>query len=182
MKLHELNKKHQFEWFVGFVEGHGSWQAELTGRPIFVINLQDPQILYKIKKLVGYGQVTGPYQNKSGSTYYRYRVGNLKGAKQLIEICNGRFVLNKTKKRFENYLKVYNALNSTDEIPLSNNKYVPTLDDPWLSGFIDAEGSFSGFVQKNPENDEPLAVRIRFTLVQKDEQETMNYLSNLLIN
>lgn len=180
MKLHELNKKQQFEWFIGFAEGDGSWQVDDMDRSIFIINQQEPKVLYKIKKLVGYGQITGPYQNRNGSTYYRYRVGNRKGAKQLIEIFNGRFVLNKTKKRFEKYLKAYNDQNSTDEIPLSNNKHVPTLDDPWLSGFIDAEGSFSGVVRKSPENDEPSAVNIRFTLVQKYEQETMNYLSNLL--
>jgi len=180
MKLHQLNKKNQFEWFVGFAEGDGSWQVDLTGRSIFIINQQDPQILYKIKKLVGYGQVNGPYENKNGSTYYRYRVGNLKGTKKLIDIFNGNFVLNKTEKRFGNYLKAYNAQNSTEEIFLSNKRHVPTLDDHWLSGFIDAEGSFSGTVQKGPKNGEPLAVKIRATLVQQDEEETMHYLAKLL--
>ena len=77
MKLNKLNQKHQFEWFVGFAEGE--WQIDNSNRSIFIINQQDPQILYKIKKLVGYGQINGPYENKNGSTYYRYRVGNLKG-------------------------------------------------------------------------------------------------------
>lgn len=66
MKLDQLNEKSQFEWFVGFAEGDGSWQVDATGRSIFIINQQDPQILYNIKKLVGFGQVNGPYHNKNG--------------------------------------------------------------------------------------------------------------------
>ena len=105
MKLDQLNEKSQFEWFVGFAEGDGSWQVDTTGRSIFIINQQDPQILYNIKKLVGFGQVNGPYHNKNGTTYYRYRVGNLEGTKKLIDIFNGNFVLDKTEKRFGNYLE-----------------------------------------------------------------------------
>ena len=168
MKLDQLNEKSQFEWFVGFAEGDGSWQVDLTGRSIFIINQQDPQILNNIKKLVGFGQVNGPYHNKNGSTYYRYRVGNLEGTKKLIDIFNGNFVLDKTEKRFGNYLKAYNAKYSTEEIPLIKEKHIPTLNDHWLSGFIDAEGSFNGS-----------GVRIRFTLVQQDEHKTMHYLAKL---
>ena len=180
MKLNKLNQKHQFEWFVGFAEGDGSWQTDNSNRSIFIINQQNPQILYKIKKLVGYGQIDGPYENKNGSTYYRYRVGNLKGTKRLIEIFNGNLVLDKTQKRFENYLKVYNTQASTKEIPLSEKRHIPTLNDHWLSGFIDAEGSFSGIIRKDPVGGDPLAVKIRVSLVQKDEPGTMHYLAKLL--
>ena len=177
MKLYQLNEKSQFEWFVGFAEGDGSWQTDATGRSIFIINQQDPQILYNIKKLVGFGQVNGPYHNKNGSAYYRYRVGNLEGTKKLIDICNGNFVLNKTEKRFGNYLKAYNAKYSTEEIPLIKEKHIPTLNDHWLSGFIDAEGSFNG--TRLSKEGEPVGVLIRFTLVQQDEHKTMHYLAKL---
>jgi len=180
MKLHQLNKKNQFEWFAGFAEGDGSWQVDNTGRPIFLINQQDPQILYKIKELVGYGQINGPYQNKNGSTYYRYRVEKLEGTKALIEIFNGCFVLNKTEGRFKKYLEAYNAKYSTEKILLIEERPIPTLNDYWLSGFIDAEGLFSGIAAKNGEESNTLAVRIRFTLVQKDEHKTMHYLAELL--
>ena len=179
MKLDQLNEKSQFEWFVGFAEGDGSWQTDATGRSIFIINQQDPQILYNIKKLVGFGQVNGPYHNKNGSAYYRYRVGNLEGTKKLIDIFNGNFVLDKTEKRFGNYLKAYNAKYSTEEIPLIKEKHIPTLNDHWLSGFIDAEGSFNGTTRRLSKEGEPVGVLIRFTLVQQDEHKTMHYLAKL---
>ena len=179
MKLDQLNEKSQFEWFVGFAEGDGSWQVDTTGRSIFIINQQDPQILYNIKKLVGFGQVNGPYHNKNGSAYYRYRVGNLEGTKKLIDIFNGNFVLDKTEERFGNYLKAYNAKYSTQEIPLIKEKHIPTLNDHWLSGFIDAEGSFNGTTRRLSKEGEPVGVLIRFTLVQQDEHKTMHYLAKL---
>jgi hypothetical protein len=179
MKLDQLNEKSQLEWFVGFAEGDGSWQVDARGRSIFIINQQDPQILNNIKKLVGFGQVNGPYPNKNGGTYYRYRVGNLKGTKKLIDIFNGNFVLNKTEKRFGNYLKAYNAKDFTEEIPLIKEKHIPTLNDHWLSGFIDAEGSFNGTARRHSKEGEPLGVQIRFTLTQKDEHKTMHYLAKL---
>ena len=57
--------KNDLDWFIGFSEGDGSWQVDNTGRPLFIINQQDPQTLYKIKKLIGYGTITGPYFNKN---------------------------------------------------------------------------------------------------------------------
>jgi len=180
MKLQKLKIKNKFEWFTGFAEGDGSWQVDATGQSIFIINQEDPQILYKIKKLVGYGQVNGPYQNKNGSLYYRYRVGNIKGTKKLIDIFNGNLVLNKTEERFKKYLEAYNAKTSTEEIPLIKKKHIPSLNDHWLSGFIDAEGSFNGTVRRCPKKGEPSGVLIRFTLVQQDEHKTMHYLAKLL--
>lgn len=180
MELNQLNKKYQHQWLTGFAEGDGSWQTDGYKRSIFIINQQDPQILYKIKKVVGCGQINGPYENKNGSTYYRYRVGNLEGTKRLIEIFNGNLVLDKTQERFENYLKVYNTHKSTKDIYLSKKRHIPTLNDHWLSGFIDAEGSFNGVVPKYPQGGNPPAVRIRASLVQKDEHKTMHYLTRLL--
>jgi hypothetical protein len=92
MKLFNQNNKDALKWFVGFAEGDGSWQIDTNERhkrSIFVINQERPQVLYKIKELVGYGQVNGPYENKNGSIYYRYRVGNLEGTRRLIEYLMG---------------------------------------------------------------------------------------------
>lgn len=99
---------------MGFSEGDGSWQVD-SRRSIFIINQKDPQILYKIKSFIGFGQINGPYKNRNTSTYYRYRVGNIKGTERLIEIFNGNLVLTKTEKRFKGYLDMYNSRVSKDK-------------------------------------------------------------------
>ena len=38
MKLNKLNQKHQFEWFVGFAEGDGSWQTDTFKSKIYLYN------------------------------------------------------------------------------------------------------------------------------------------------
>ena len=180
--MEKTNKKEFLDWFVGFSEGDGSWQVDpnpKTRRSIFIINQKDPQILYKIKSLIGFGQINGPYKNKNGSTYYRYRVGNLKGTERLIEIFNGNLVLTKTEKRFKGYLDMYNSRVSKDkEIKFKPSSRVVRLNDSWLSGFIDAEGSFSGYLRYGP--DGVCGVSIRFSLVQKFEKEVFKDLKSLI--
>jgi len=179
--------KNDLDWFIGFSEGDGSWQVDNTGKPIFIINQQDPQTLYKIKKLIGYGTITGPYFNKNAiNSYHRYRVANLKGTEKLIGIFNGNLVLNKTKHRFSEYLDSFN--NYYSEIRNDTNKQKhfdkqiiePTLENAWLSGFIDSEGCFNGQIVKNKITKEPSTIRLRITLVQKSESEVFQYLKSLL--
>ena len=66
-----MSLENQYDWFGGFVDGYGSWHIS-NGRSIFTITQQNPEILYKIQKLVGYGHVNGPYSKKiNDSIYYR---------------------------------------------------------------------------------------------------------------
>ncbi len=182
--MEKTNKKEFLDWFVGFSEGDGSWQVDpnqKTRRSIFIINQKDPQILYKIKSFIGFGQINGPYKNKNGSIYYRYRVGNIKGTERLIEIFNGNLVLTKTEKRFKGYLDMYNSrVTVSKEIKFKPSSRVVRLNDGWLSGFIDAEGSFSGTTMKYTGTDEIRGVKVRFSLVQKFEKEVFKNLKSLL--
>jgi len=179
--------KKDLDWFIGFSEGDASWQVEQSGRPIFVINQRDPQILYKVKKLIGYGTINGPYFNKNAkNSYHRYKVVNLEGTEKLIGIFNGNLVLNKTKHRFSKYLDAFNNYYSeirndiNKQIHFDNKTIKPTLEDAWLSGFIDSEGCFNGTIVKHRITKEPSTVSLRVTLVQKGEPEVFQYLKSLL--
>jgi len=180
-----INKKQFLEWFVGFAEGDGSWQVDnnpKTQRSIFIINQADPKVLYKIKSFFKFGTVKGPYLNKNGSQYYRYRVADLKNTKTLIEVFNGKLILNKTKTKFRDYANFYNSRPTVQatfqEVSLQENSKLPTFNDSWLSGFIDAEGSFSGHEKKRKGS--TTNVVIVFSLSQKNEKKVLTYLKILL--
>lgn len=185
-----IEKNNFLDWFIGFSEGDGSFQVvsqnsrNNTTRPVFIINQKDPQILYKIKKNLKYGSVTGPYQNKSSkSSYHRFRIGDQKGVQTLIHIFNGKLVLDKTRSRFQLFLKSYNNLAQVQKlnqcIKLKDNLLSPSLKNAWLSGFIDAEGSFSGYIKKF-RNNETKGVALCFSLVQKNEHPIFLKLQVLL--
>lgn len=191
--MKNLTKKQKTQlltWFIGFAEGDGSWQVvsdRNTTKSVFIINQKDPQILHKVKRLLKLGTVSGPYKNKDGSTYYRYRVGTLKGTKELINIFNGNLVLKKAQIRFESYVDAYNSRSTiagtSSMVIFNDNRFLPTLEDGWLSGFIDAEGSFSGTTRKNKKKEgieSITSVTVRFSLVQKFEKEVFEHLKLLI--
>ena len=180
-KLKNLSPKDQTYWFIGFVEGVGAWEIDSkTGRFKFTIEQSNPQVLYKLKQFVGYGQVNGPYSRKKGSTFYRYRVGNLPGTKRLIEIINGNLVLAKTRQSFKDYLRMYNSIQpDVDKIPFKNTAHLPSLNDAWFSGFVDAQGSFSGFIRKSQKSGEYTSAVVRFSIVRKDEHELFKHLKTV---
>jgi len=173
----------RLQWFVGFYEGDGSLQVH-KGRCFFVLNQKDPQVLNYIKKLLQFGSVKGPYKNKRQNTsYYRYTVSDLKDIKTLIEIFNGNLVLNKTKIRFEKFVEHFNSSAMRRNIILKPIKvntgtFVPTLNDGWLSGFIDAEGCFSGYLTRQQSCVSGIA--LTFSLKQKAEEKVFKDLHSLI--
>jgi len=180
----KINKKKFIQWFVGFAEGDGSWNVAKSNssysKASFVINQKDPKVLYKIKSFFGFGTVKGPYYSKkTNKPYYRYYVGNPKHTKVLIETLNGKLVLKKTLKRFEAYVNCYNNLpetvTSSTQVFLEKRKTLPSYRDGWLSGFIDAEGYFSGHVKKDWSK-----ISLNFSISQKAENEVFNHLQKLI--
>ena len=178
-KLFTLSKQSQFEWLTGFAESAGSWQVNAKNEPTFTINHKDAQVLYKIKRLVKYGQVTGPHSIQNGSIHYSYRVANLKGTKKLIQIFNGRLVFNRSQQSFKEYVDSYNSSGSTENILFNNTRHTPTLRDHWLSGFIEDRCLFQGSLQKDVDG-KLQDVKLRFSFSQKSEPETMYHLAKLL--
>ena len=178
-KFMTQNNINQLQWFVGFLEGAGSWQTN-QGHSSFSIDQQDPKVLYKVKKFVGYGKVNGPYTTKTGITFYRYKIGNLKGRKRLIDMVNGKLILNKTQLNFNNFLDMHNSsLQTADQILFKPTRSLPSFEDAWFSGYIDAKGSFSGFLTKDKKSGEYVRATVRFAVVQASEKETFEHLKNI---
>ena len=158
------------EWFIGFVEGDGSFIVS-KNRLFFIINQKDIKTLYFIKEKLGFGQVSW-YK-----TYGRYIVTKNDLIELLILLFKNNLLLKKTNVRFNSWITAYNARKNTKYV---NNYFYPKdltmvdlkllgriRDGSWLSGFISAEGCFNARTSD---------LRARFIIDQKDEWAILNHI------
>lgn len=155
------------EWFIGFAEGDGSFVVT-GGNSVFSIHLHivDLPLLYKIQTELNMGNVY--FKDNSATLIIKAK----KDVATLIEIFKGNIFLDKRKIQFAKWVDNYNLKNQTS-IKLKKNEFSPTLNHGWLSGFVDAEGSFFVSVSKN-------RVVQRFSITQKDAEPEFFYLKELL--
>jgi len=78
--------------------------------------MTQPQVLYRIKTLLKIGKIRGPIETKEGKKYYTYIVGDMKGTSKIIDVFNGKLVLDNNKKIFEKYVTLYNKRCTTDTV------------------------------------------------------------------
>ena len=168
-KLTNLNKIDIkfLEWFIGFVEGDGSFVIT-GGKCVFSIHLHivDLPLLYLIQNQLNMGNV---YFNKNSATFI---IKANKDIATIIEIFNGNLFLQKRILQFTRWVDNYNLKNKTN-IEIKQNQFYPSLSHGWLSGFIDAEGSFFVSISKN-------RIVQRFALAQKDAKIEFLFLKELL--
>lgn len=158
-------------WFIGFIEGDGSFGTN-GKKNYFQIRQKDPKVLYYIKKNLGFGQVI---KKKDG--YFIFRVRDQVNIDRLIKIFYGNLQLKKTQERFYKWIEVYKNYTKLDsKLSLDINfpsKNLINLNNAWLSGFIDAEGSFNVILEKSNN------IYLRFIIDQKNESEILKKIFNL---
>jgi len=140
----KINKKF-LEWFIGFTEGDGSFIVS-KDKVYFDItqNLQDIQVLYYIKKELGFGKVI--IRSEGHRNVGVFYVSSKDNFTRLIKIFNGNLSTNYKKEQFRVWLDTYNKLYSMN-IPFKDRLVKPSLSSGWISGFSDAECSFTGRVK-----------------------------------
>jgi len=153
------------EWLIGFAEGDGSFQAHERGTCAFIITQAstDIAVLNYIQSNLGFGRIM-----QQGSHTHRFVVQDKVGLSLIALIFNGNMVLPTRQLVFEQFLAGVNTLLTSGKVLLSHIPYIvrpvlPTMSDAWLSGFTDAEGSFSVSFLSNSLH----AYRIRYLLAQK---------------
>jgi hypothetical protein len=165
------------EWFIGFVEGNGSF---IVGTPtsknykttFFCINQKDGQLMFKIKKGLGFGVVTSFVQNSI--LYHRYAVCDNENIIRLIHLFNGNLLSKKASERFKLWVHAYNTKQQLIHIH-SNfilfKQVQPTLcfHSAWLSGFADAEGCFYASLTEQKNRALQYRLRMKFYITQKNE-------------
>lgn len=169
------------QWFVGFIEGDGSFVMNSRKDLSFIItqSTADVQILHFIQKTLGFGTVI-----QQGPTTSRYILQNLKDISKLLFLFNGNLCLPMRQKQFLKFLEVYNEkvkknksgkLAHLNPIVPKDFEVIPTQKDGWFSGFMDAEGCFSiSFLKGTP------TFRIRMIVSQK-HKENLPLLSQLIL-
>lgn len=88
----KTDKRVFFEWFVGFTEGDGSFalakfptfRHPYNMRPSFQITQKHPQVLYRIKKELGFGTIVSITEKKTFRSYYRFSVYKLEHVRYLF--------------------------------------------------------------------------------------------------
>lgn len=168
-------------WFIGFAEGDGAILS-YNGRPSFVLTQKESAILYHIQSVLGFGTVC-----QTGN-YYRYFVVDLKGVILLCLLFNRNLVLQHRINPLEKWINnINNSLSNTNSryynftTTIVHNiiPFVPTLTDPWISGFTDAEGTFNVNIKVRAASATGYQVTIRFLLDQKNAFNELMFIRNL---
>lgn len=170
------------EWFIGFVEGDGSFIVSNT-RLFFIINQKQEKILHFIRTNLGFGKISTYTSNtgyNKGKIYSRFIVADKSNIDRLISIFNGNLVLNKTNARFITWLDARNEYSTEKLSYLNKMQFVTFENNAWLSGFIDAEGCFSVVRIQDPKYTLGFRVRLRFILHQKNQVDIFNNLKYFL--
>jgi hypothetical protein len=78
----------------------------------------------------------------AGDGYWNYTITAIEGIELLIELFNGRLLLNKTNSRFvSEWITPYNTIKPDKLVIYRGPGTFVGLQDAWLCGFSDADGS-----------------------------------------
>lgn len=172
-------------WFIGFIEGDGSFiVSPKEKRHFFIINQKDPKVLYVIKEKLGYGKIS-QYKN-----YYRFIVSKRQDIYDLITIIHDNLLLDKTNLRFKIWVDKFKEWHDDSPELVDSNLYLNDvavalakdfIDKGWLAGFIDAEGCFNATkIESTHKTKKNLRIRLRFILDQKDELRVLKNIQEYL--
>ena len=179
-KVQHKKKIHKIflEWFIGFTEGKGTFMM-LNNKVYFDIsvNIKDIQVLYYIRKELGFGKIIIK-KDYVGAPVGAFYVSNYSNFYRLVSLFNGNLCSVNKKQEFKTWLKIFNNQYSK-EIIFINRDIKPSLTTGWLSGYIDAVGSFSG--REAVENNESKSIipYLTFYILHK-EYYILNVISETL--
>lgn len=163
-------------WFIGFLEGKGSFIVDKDKNLEFklVHKSTDASVLLYIKNKLGFGFAR--VQDKVKNNHC-FKVNDEKGLLKLISILNGNLFLETKKKEFKLLIDAYNKKYRTTIIYFENI-HKPDLSNYWLAGFTEAAGSFTCTIKDKP--DKSGLVKLSYILSQEGNYKQMKYLAEIL--
>lgn len=154
------------EWFIGFTEGNGSFITS-KDKVYFDItrNINDIQVLYYIKKQLGFGKVL--IRSEANINVGVFYVTSKENFYRLITLFNGNLSSNLKKEQFYNWLNTYNNQYNSSVVFI-DRLVRPSLLTSWISGFCDAEASFTGRVKRCNTSKLKRAPHLTFSVSHKE--------------
>jgi hypothetical protein len=133
------------EWFIGFTEGDGSFVI-YNNKVYFDLtqDLRDIKLLNKIRTELGFGTIlTRIDKHRNVGVFYLTGKENFL---RFIHLFNGNLLSTYKKEQFKIWLNTFNKQYGYNISYIDS--YIPvSFNSAWLSGFIDAEGSFKARIK-----------------------------------
>jgi hypothetical protein len=182
ISIDKINKNNISSYLAGLFEGDGHiWiskdNVKKKHNPRFCItfSLKNEPLAKKLLGLIEFGHVR--YKPKDNACVLI--VSPVKGLKRIVDLINGELRTPKINQFFNLIDWLNNNHNSNIKKLPVNNK--PLRDNSWLSGFIDADGSFSVQHTKVENNAKKRKVSCRLRIEQRmlDPVTKISYFSVL---
>lgn len=143
-------------YLAGLIEGDGNIGLRII---TIAINYKDIKNAYYLKKLIGYGRVIR-YSHTDKAV--RLIFGDKKARKRVFELINGKLLGPYKHKQLvdQKYDKEFN-------LPIKPIANFNLWDNPWLTGFSDADGSFGIDITKSKTHKTGFNIKITFRIKQK---------------
>lgn len=154
------------QWLIGFSEGECSFILAKRGDLSFVItqSTSDVNVLNYIKDNLGFGKIIVQSLNQKT---HRFVIQDYKNLYLICLLFNGNMIFPTRNARFLTFISFFNErilkrIKYLEPISPITSCILPSLDDAWLSGITDGEGSFTVSLLSNSST-----FRIRYILTQK---------------
>lgn len=165
----KLNDNESLGYYLaGLIEGNGN--IGLINITI-VINYKDIKNAYYLKKLIGYGRVI-KYSNNNKVVILIFN--KKEGRKKVFELINGKLLGPYKYKQL-----VEQKYDIEFNMPIKPIVNFNLWDNPWLTGFSDANGSFGINISKSQINKIGYNIKITFIIKQKYDY-LLKYVSKTL--
>lgn len=182
------------EWFIGFFEAKGCFLIKNIKKDkkrllsfFFEITQKDVQLMYKIRTMLGFGNVT-QFVKENNEIYWRYSVYDLKNLTRLIWLFNGNLITVKKQKIFQSWIALFNKKYKTNFLLKERDRRDTKetficFKNAWLSGFFEGNAGFwvksKNLVIFKVDQSKFYNVTLKFYISQKNENLLLNKIKHL---